>query len=129
PVIKKMPLFSGGGNSEEGRQQLRKTVAAGDGRASEDHYCVRLAYVERKESLDLNIYGRGLDALEKKKFLALLAEGHPELEDFSIDCGEGNNDLVKMESAILDSRLWKLDCTTVPRLCRNCPNSTYWTTE
>ncbi|KAF4680934.1 hypothetical protein FOZ60_012771 [Perkinsus olseni] len=43
PVIKKMPLFSGGGNSEEGRQQLRKTVAAGDGRASEDHYCVRLA--------------------------------------------------------------------------------------
>ncbi|KAF4729348.1 hypothetical protein FOZ63_002693, partial [Perkinsus olseni] len=31
-VIKKMPLFSDGGNREEGRQQLRKPAAAGDGR-------------------------------------------------------------------------------------------------
>ncbi|KAF4679748.1 hypothetical protein FOZ60_014564, partial [Perkinsus olseni] len=142
----------------------------------------KYGYVKRGESLDLHIYGRGLDALEKKKyqrnvvslslnyltlesllldksfcqnlakvfrltepekscmscsgagqfqslksvrlshnglmrgvpeglshlqrFLALLAESHPELEDFSIDCGEGNNDLVNMGSASSATRLY-----------------------
>ncbi|KAF4651498.1 hypothetical protein FOZ61_002090 [Perkinsus olseni] len=147
-----------------------------------DRVAVSYGYVKRGESLDLHIYGRGLDALEKKKyqrnvvslslnyltlesllldksfcqnlgkvfrlteaekscmsrsdadqfqslksvrlshnglmrgvpeslshlqrFLALLAGGHPELEDFSIDCGERNNDQVDMGSPSSATRLY-----------------------
>ncbi|KAF4685273.1 hypothetical protein FOZ60_006671, partial [Perkinsus olseni] len=125
---------------EEGRPRSPKRDMKGLGDPSlsflYDRVAVKYGYVKREESLDLHIYRRGQDALEKKyqrdvvslslnyltlesllvdksfcqnlakRFLALLAEGHPELEDFSIDCGEGNSNLVDMGSASSATRLY-----------------------
>ncbi|KAF4682473.1 hypothetical protein FOZ60_010475 [Perkinsus olseni] len=70
-------------------------------------FCQNLAKVFRLTEPEKSCMSRsGAGQFQSLKFLALLAEGHPELEDFSIDCGEGNNDLVNMGSASSATRLY-----------------------